>query len=410
MISISIVEPEFRFAKDREIYLWGCGLWGKRVITALNDRKIKLLGICDGNERLWGTEYMGVPIYSPKEFGEIMAKKPNLLLLLGVGSENMDSVLETLSTLGQVETMSGLAVYHMNEMFRMEEFFASHPEISDWEKQEWMDLPVPTTKRMFRRRISARENPIFICQPPKTGDYTIMGTLEEHEIPYYPMWHKSDLFDKDLVASLGEDTTIKVICSIREPIIRSLSDLYHSITDYDIFPEGLTPREKGVSFFTHGGDVQKLFDRFLEAGGGTHSIHGRWKGTQDKGTYYEQYFALFQEYILDVRSAPFDQKKGYSIIKQGNIEVFFYQLEKLNDLVEELGEFVGCPLGALTNANEAKNKWIAPSYQQAKKEIQISQAYFDAVYQDPYINHCYSPEDIAAFQNKWKSHIKSESK
>lgn len=406
MIKISKVDHQLSQLQGRVIYVWGCGVWGKQVLKVLKKKNIPIAGFCDRNQALWGTELGGVPIYSTEQFQEILKKTPNLLLVIGVGPENLQSVQESLLSFGKVETISGPLLQHVAEMAYMEEFFVAHPEISDFEKQEWLDWPVPTTKRFFRRWISSSENPIFICQPTKTGDYTIMETLEEHDVPYYPMWHKSDLFDKELVDSLGDSTTIKVICAIREPIIRSLSDLYHAITDYDIFPEGLTERVSGVSFFEDGGDVQILFDRFLEAGGGTHSIHGRWKGSREKGTYYEQYFSLFEEYIADVKTAPFDQKKGYSVIKQGNIEVFFYQLEKLNDLVEELGDFVGTPLKQLTNANEAKNKWIAESYEVAKKEITLSPSFFDEVYKDPYIRHCYSEEDIQKFQNKWKSHVK----
>lgn len=406
MIQISKINRQFSQLQGREIYVWGCGFWGKKVLAALKGNNIEISGFCDRNESWWGKGLDGVPVYSPKQFEEIVNKTPHLLLVLGVGPENLESVQQDLTSFGKVETFSGPMMYHMAEMFHMEDFFFAHPEISDWEKQEWMDCPVPTSKRFFRRWMSSSENPFFICQPTKTGDYTIMATLEEHDIPHYPMWHKSDLFDKELVSSLGDSTTIKVICSVREPIIRTLSDLYHAITDYDIFPEGLTERGKGVSFFEEGGDVQTLFDRFIEAGGGTHSIHGRWKGSKEKGTYYEQYFALFEEYIVDVKIAPFNQEKGYSVIKQGNIEVFLYQLEKLNDLVEELSDFVGKPLEKLTNANEAKNKWIAESYEIAKKEIMFSQEFFDAVYADPYIRHCYSKEDIQKFKNKWKSHVK----
>lgn len=288
----------------------------------------------------------------------------------------------------------------------MEDFFLQHPEISHYDKQEWMDLPVPTTKRFFRRHISSSENPIFICQPSKTGDYTIMATLENAGIPYYPMWHKSDLFDGDLVKSLGDSTTIKVITAVREPIIRCLSDLYHAITDYDFFPQELSEKSKGHSFFQEGGDVQALFDCFVKAGGGTHSLTGRWAGTSEKGSFYQQYFALYEEHIADLRQVPFHQEKGYAVVKQGNLEIFVYQLEKLNFLVEELSEFVGKPLEKLTNSNEAKDKWIARSYDIAKKEIKISQEFFDASFSDPYVTHFYSAKDIAGFKEKWAKHIK----
>lgn len=104
-------------------------------------------------------------------------------------------------------------------------------------------------------------------------------------------------------------------------------------------------------------------------------------------------------------SYPFDKEKGYTIIKEGNIEVFVYQLEKLNDVFLELSDWVGVPFEKMVNANKAEDKWVGESYKQACKEIEITQEYFDRCYNEPYVKHFYSDEDIEKFKERWRSHI-----
>lgn len=121
-----------------------------------------------------------------------------------------------------------------------------------------------------------------------------------------------------------------------------------------------------------------------------------------------QYFLpFFGKYIIDITQYPFDQQKGYAIIREGNLEVFVYQIEKLNYVVDELSEWIGVEFQTLERDNEASNKWIAGSYQQAQDDITFSKEYFDRCFAEPYVQHCYSQEDIAKFKEKWKGHIRT---
>lgn len=183
---------------------------------------------------------------------------------------------------------------------------------------------------------------------------------------------------------------VKIITGIREPIGRDLSTLYQNIASASIAP--FFTKETMLAFF-HQNDVQTLFEDFISY---------KSEGT----TCIRTFFDTLQICGIDVRNHPFDQEKGYGICKEGPFEIFVYQLEKLNDLVPEISQWMGYDFDCWEKTNEASEKWVAKSYEKAKKELTFSQEYFDACYADSYVQHCYTPEDIEKFKTKWKSHIR----
>ncbi len=111
---------------------------------------------------------------------------------------------------------------------------------------------------------------------------------------------------------------------------------------------------------------------------------------------------------MDITKYPFDQDKGFTVIKKDNVEVFVYQLEKLNDLIPELSSWLNVPFDKFINGNMATEKWSGDSYKRAQKEIEITQEYFDKCFDESYVKHCYSKADIEKFKARWRPHIKKE--
>lgn len=238
---------------------------------------------------------------------------------------------------------------------------------------------------------------IFICMLGKTGDFTLQNTFNKNNVNYYNIWHSPQNFSKDMFKNISEN--IKIITALREPISQELSTVYQLIGDlnHHIFSLNklLYPFEEDV-IWKNGGDVQYIFDRRMD-------IVTRFNGD----TTVEVFMNDFTKHILDIRKDGFDTKKGYSIVKDGNIQVFTYQLEKMNDLIPEISEFVGVEFDKWELGNTGSDKWVGNSYKQAQKEIKVDAEYFNKCYDDSYIKHCYSSEDIEKFKNRWKNQIKN---
>ncbi len=45
------------------------------------------------------------------------------------------------------------------------------------------------------------------------------------------------------------------------------------------------------------------------------------------------------------------------------------------------------------------------SGKKGQQELKFSQEFFDACYNDPYVQHCYSTADIEKFKDRWRKNI-----
>lgn len=114
---------------------------------------------------------------------------------------------------------------------------------------------------------------------------------------------------------------------------------------------------------------------------------------------------------VDLLAEPFDTKRGFSIVEQNGLEIFIFQLEKIDSIQKELLAFAGLDSKIeFKRANDAADKYYAPLYQQVKETISITRQYFEDSFNNPYIKHFYSEEDIKKFRMKWEKHVVEEEK
>lgn len=258
------------------------------------------------------------------------------------------------------------------------------------------------------------ENPIIICMPPKTADATLDFTFEKNNITAINLVHTPELIKKENFEIIS--TKIKIMVGVREPIAQNLSIFYHKIADGSIVQPMIDPtcnfknlknldvmkKYENILCFSKD-DVQKYWNIYTDR----YPIS---KNEEQIGYYnfIQNMIYRYKDYPFELLSTPFDKEKGYTIIKDGKREVFIYQLEKLDKLVPELSDWVGVPFEKLEKRNVGGDKWIGDSYKQAQKHIKLTQEYFERCYNEPYVRHFYSAEDIDKFKARWRPHILAE--
>lgn len=401
MIPILKVPMTLDIYKDRKVVLWGCGFYGKKLLLRLKYLGITISYCCDRNEALWGTTFCGVPVISPKALGELAQKEE---LVVQIGTQALEGEVQSqLEEMGISQIVSFQA-WHMLSFLQIKEAIHQNPHLLEEEKQSYVEQRPLVSQANVRHFTLFEPEYVYICPPPKTGDHTMLNTCTAHGIPASLMTHTPAYMDKALMQSVNHP--IRIVTAVREPISRDLSALYQGISCYEIFVPHLDEPLDGKDFWAGHLDAQVLWERFLEDGGGYKINFRHWRKERNEKAYFHAFYEDFKESMVDVLDYPFDKEKGYTVIEEGNLQIFVYQLEKLNGLLPELGAFLGVPLEKLESGNIASEKWISDSYQVAKKELKISQEYFDTVYADPYLQHFYKAEDIQKFQDKWKKNIK----
>lgn len=259
--------------------------------------------------------------------------------------------------------------------------------------------------------------PIILCMPMKTADFTLIDTFNEinkNEVLNYKNFAHSPNHINMRIAS-SKRQKIKIITAVREPIIQNLSSLYQGISDGYFYKnwilrtlenknmEGrMRSLEEFENMFLENREVQTLWNEYVEC-----FIYNNERTLKNSDIIrpIQSFIPEFNEKIFNIYEFDFDKNSGYSILKKENMEVFVYQLEKLNSIVPKLSEWIGIPFDKLNKSNIGEDKWTGESYKQAQNEIIITQEYFDRCFNEPYVQHCYSEEDIEKFKSRWASHI-----
>lgn len=168
-----------------------------------------------------------------------------------------------------------------------------------------------------------------------------------------------------------QNGTIKLIVGVREPVSRNISGYFQT----------LTHRERGVT-------VDSCIDSFYAHC--PHFLPLMWFDIE-----------LKKNLGIDVYNYPFDKDKGYVRIKEGDFDIFIYQMERLANLQPELSEYLGVPSFEINRVNDAADKWLGALYRSFTEEFKPSESYMEMLYESKYVKHFYSERDVAGFIRKW---------
>ncbi len=392
MIPISIIDNELSIFKENKVVIWGTGKFSHEITKLLTDFSVEIYAYCDNDPEKWGKSHYEKPIISPDELKKL-CETSSVVVQSGVSSLYESEVMKKATLLGVKEMISfnesKVILTHLKKL----EIGKTYPDIvfqPSSEKRE--EIHIRKHKNIFLKYLLfGNQNPtVFVCGQAKVANSSLGKTLRENNTKSLGT-HFPEFISHKVKETDGQ--AIKILTGTREPIGRYISLLFQQISSIDGHFFGMDQEFSTDVFEKKLHDAQFYFDYITSE-----------KYFQNT-PYEKSFFERFSKAIFDPLAHSFDPEKGYTLIKEGNVEVFVYQLEKLNNLLEPISAFVGQPIDKWHSANEASEKWVKPYYEQAKKELRFSQEFFDSCYNDPYIQHFYSPADIEKFKEKWKNNI-----
>lgn len=405
-MKFSKIDNSLLIYKNKKVIIWGTASGGTDIYHLLKAIDVNIIAFCDNNSKVWGKKLFGLDIISPNDLFQNFDND----MLIQIGSFFDREIEEQLLNAGITDYILYGEAYPRLTTIGKYTLFQEKPELYDYYLKE-VFLPNIPQKDMWEKIMGLgsqnREECICLCMPPKTGDYTILHTAEMAGNGYNIInaWHSAYHIGK-LLTFFGDRKRIKLVTAVREPISQNLSYLFQYVDKHCW---------ERTEYWNGGGDVQVLFEQFiqenvLEPEKAYHTIFERTKELKQCTVAIQNFFEKeFEERLgICLYDYPFDKERGYSIIDVNGIEIFIYQIEKLNEIYKELFQFLNIDTSAkLIPGNEAKSKYYYRYYLEAQKEITISHQYFDFCYHTEYVNHFYSKEDIQKFKEKWRNHITS---
>lgn len=388
MVTIDALREDLEIYARHTLILWGCGMWGERFVSFAQKTDLKITACCDNDSGKWGTEFFGIPVISPKELEEMQqdlteGKKEGkeILVQLALAEVYETAVLSQFEGIGISNYMKTIRDFIPLAHFITRKFIETYPQVCKEVTDHININPSPTADFT----VTSREGCVFVCQPVKTGDNTILETCRANHVPFLMLTHNSAYFRDN-------NNRIKITTAIRDPISIAISQIFHKLANGNICEKANIDFQDYFEFLEHR-NVQKIFDKFY--------LQSR----TARKPYLLSFFEEFSKNTVDVLQYPFDKEAGYTIIQEGNFDIFFYQLERLNDIVPALSQWMGVPFDTLVNGNMAEHKWIAKDYKQAQKDLRLTKEYFEDCYNDPYVRHCYSEADIEKFKARWEKNV-----
>lgn len=400
MSAISKIDSNLSIYRQNTVILWGAGIFGNKLHEMLKEFQIVVEAFCDNDSEKWGTLHFGIPVISPDELNQ-RPDKQNIVVQISTSrdSNELQNTLEEMgfsSIISYSECFQVVSFYLKLNLIKKDKlFFLGGTEL----RPEHIFLEQGKIQNAYGEQI------ICICSPPKTGTTGMNMNLHKNTGSLVHYKHQASELPLDMLKATGKP--LKFIVGLREPIAREISNVFEDIGCMGSFSRDWDwdfSQMDGFGMET-GGDAQVFFDVRQANYEKRYPTKKDEQGNVLVKSRIAHFFDDFNQQVLNSFDYPFSVEKGWSVIKQGNVEVFIYQLEKLNEIRENLSRFLGIPLEHWNLYNDAGSKWVADAYRTGKKEIRFSQEYVDTIYNEPWVKHFYSPEDIETFKERWKGNI-----
>ena len=376
---------------ERPIIIYGAGAFGEKMAELLKELSVNFTCFCDriGEKN---KENMNHPIITLDELKEKTDKEDYLVI---VGSrEYCQDIIDSLQikkVKAYVCTWYGISLgIELNiENIRIPE---SYRNDFIQRKEIYLKSYELYNHMRYVMDISKSPNAILIYQPAKVGSSTIYSSLVKNKVESvqihfiaYNRWINENPKVQNNEMSYFRNSIrdrkrkVKIITMVREPIGRALSQFVHGFNG-----------------------------EFSDRCNDSHIERAALNWIDDALTMdYE--FVWFDKELktvtgIDIFQYPFDRERGYTWIREDNIEILVLKMERIDANEDIIGEFVGKPDFKLVHAGLGEEKCYRYIYKELKKQIKIPVEWLEQQYHDnAKVDFFYTNEEKKEFWDKWEN-------
>lgn len=197
---------------------------------------------------------------------------------------------------------------------------------------------------------------------------------------------RNRLLNKELCRLRATGGRVRVITVVRDPLATNVSGLFHN---YRWWPAELKGRCESPTDDCLTAVQAYFLDHY------THDVPDTWFDMEVKSLYGVNVFA-----------EPFDATRGYAIYRNDFADVLVLKLERMNACAADaMRDFLGLENFRLEESNVADDKDYAALYSAFRRQASLPESYLDRMYSSRVARHFYSPEEIAAFRQKWRPRL-----
>ena len=365
---------------ERDIIIYGAGMFGRKALSFLQDLGIKPRAFCDSYKD--GGMIHDIPVCSSFILKDI--QKETIVIVAINDAKEAEWISSALTFIKNIRICSYGALERFWAIYccDVEDTYIKLNEVKRWYEMQ----ALRTAQAM-----EAVKEDILIWQSGKVGSEALRDTLRKHNISCAHV-HRF-IFNNDILAEALLDNRMEGdrklgTFSVRKGIIE---DIKYSIRGKKIMTMIRNPIDTNLShafqLFGLGlldGYLRRKCNEgfsFLEAL--TSFVE---KNKSRLFDWYEQeLFALTGINVLDYQ---FDIEKGYGIINSENNDILIMRTEKMDSLCSEINGFLDTDIKEIEHTNVGEDKWYKHIYSHTKKNIIYSNEYISYYNEkNPYIKH-----------------------
>lgn len=381
---------------EKKIIIYGAGKYGIRSAKLLEKAGLEGGILCFCDRDAGQKQYQGHKVITPGEL-EVTVKKEDCMIVVG-SKDYLDEIIGELARReinAFICTWYGLQVAVEINIDDVRFLKAFQEEFKRKKELYGLLLNSSFNNKLFLSNMCHILPAILVYQSGKVGSGTIYNTLSREGVDAIHIHNICFFYGADTEIAVLEEASAffkkhiraegcKIITLVRDPIARGLS----------AFMQGFRNNMYISHHFDSGCSLAaKAFEIIM--GNLYNNAEFTWFDLE-----------LKEATGIDIYQYPFDKEKGYAWIKEGNIEVLALTLEKLNENVEVLGEFVGKPGIKLQSSNVGDEKQYKYIYEGLKKDIRLPAEVIESQYKNnPLLDHFYTKEEKERFLQKWSWHV-----
>lgn len=402
---------------NKEVFLWGAGKVGRECADYLAGSNMNILGFCDTNEQLKGSYVKGYRVFSKKEIADKISENADIVVV--ITADCLEPIHQQVLEMGvnADNIFSKFALYYtILQNINCTLVPEGYREKFKRDYKRWKFINHKRADYRFSFKYYAynwdkiiQKNPVVVYQPGKVASSTLTNSVTAcglEAIQTHALAFRNEFMDKEMENlyqefkyAMSEAQSVKVISAVREPIMRDISHIFEHINlpfvelyedfDNDLLQSVQECIEKNIvkRIENWEGMSPTLIHHLLRINGGLFQWFER---------------ELKEVYGINILDYPFERGKGYTIIKKGNVELFVFKMEKLNQLEEVLGKFLGVDNFHIISTNLSANKDYRYAYKQVLDTIKLPESYIDMYYKNNiYMDYFYTEEEKEKFLKKW---------
>lgn len=395
------------------IIIYGAAEKGKDILGWLHDAGIEIDYFCDMDLKKWGGYIEDKEIISPYKMKDDIDRYGKISYVIAC-IQYPGELFELLkkAEMQRVRLISYWGIraalqIHAESIYKENLERRTLLQIENkLRKRKYIDLGM----EYVRALIKSPDNALWVIQPEKAASSSLDVRLKKNNIPFYIghyLEYPSHILGEEYryiwEREIQKKRTIKLIVAVREPLSRDYSAFWQSFTEHV---------QQIMRMPILQNDFQKMFEEFVDF-----ILKGSWYTKERLGdsmpyTWNDE-FEWFDEQIkrhlgIDIFQYPFNKDKGYTIIKEKNVEIFLFKVEKMEDLIDDISLFTGTERLPVLNTNIAEQKWYNLAYIQFRKEVRLPKKYVDHYYQgNPKMDYFYTQEEKNRFLSQWQTNIEA---